>query len=217
MTRLKNLCDSSFGFLRLWRANRELRDRLKNENIDNHVAFEDIRKLDSRNLKSLISEEKERQKTIDEKLQKLTATLSIVVAVGGLVVNFIFEEMPNTVMDYIISVFFLFSMLLILGCAIISFQGLRPKPKAGIGATYLRIIAAGGDEADLEMKRAASHFQIFNAIQANYTSAATDLIRNGIILFAVGVVLSALDNLDIFALPFGGAETDVVENAVSGG
>lgn len=181
---------SATDVLRLWSANRKLNEQL--EQINNHPAFDDIRKLNVDNLKALAASEWQRSKELDDKLSKLTAVLSIALTISGVATKMVSDGMSSTLFGTLAIVLMLLAMVFLFFGTLIAFGGLRPKPKFGYGGTYLRILQEGGEKAEEELKGVVSSFQVANAIQANYGSAAIDLIRNGIIAFAAGIALSAL-------------------------
>lgn len=180
---------AAFDVFRLPSANRKLNAQL--EEIDTHPAFEDIRKLDTENLKALAASEWQRSKDLDDKLSKLTAVLSVALTISGVVTKMVADGLSSSLLGTLAVLLMFLAMVFFFIGALVGFGGLRPKPKFGYGGTYLRILAEGGDRADAELKGVASSFQVANAIQANFGSAAIDLIRNGIVAFALGIALSA--------------------------
>ncbi len=119
----------------------------------------------------------------------MIAALSAAFAVSGVVTKLIADDLSTSFIE-VISLAFLFpSMLCFFVGAMIGFNGLRPKPITGVGAGYLRIISQGGDESRQLMRMVASHYQVTNRIQTNFISAAADLIRIGIITFAIGITI----------------------------
>lgn len=201
---------SATDVLRLWPANRKLNEQL--EQLDTHPAFEDIRKLSIDNLKALAGTEWQRSKDLDDKLSKLTAVLSIALTISGVVTKIVSDGMPSTLLGTLAFMLMFLAMLFFFFGALIGFGGLRPKPKFGYGGTYLRILQEGGEGAEEELKGVVSSFQVANAIQANYGSAAIDLIRNGIITFALGIALSAL--VPSALKPTGGVHTEATHPAL---
>ena len=164
--------------------------------------FYDIRALNTDQLTKYLETEWTRAKELDEKLNKLTATLSAAVTVGGVVSKAIFDGLAATSAKTAIAVLLFASMGMFLFGALIGFSGLRPKPRYGYGAGYLRIIARGGDEATKEMMGAASGFQIMNIIRSNEASTAIGLIRNGVVAFTFAIAAS-------FFAPPAGRDTSI--------
>lgn len=80
--------------------------------------------------------------------------------------------------------------------AILGFNGLRPKPRWGYGAQFLRIMAAGGTEARKACIDAATNFQRDNLLRSNEAYAAIASIKNGVIFFALAVIASLLASKD---------------------
>lgn len=152
--------------------------------------FSDIRMLEEGVLKAYIESEWVRAKELDEKLNKLTASLSIAVTVGSVVAKAIFDGLESSPLKTLALILSSLSMALFLFGAVIGFNGLRPKPRFGYGARYLRILAEGGHNAVREMWRAASGFQVTNIIRSNQTIVAITFIRNGVVFFSLSVFLS---------------------------
>lgn len=171
-------------------TNRQLRKQLDRWEID--AAFDDIHALNEQDLKSYVESEWIRAKDIDEKLAKLTVTLSLAVTVGGAIAKTIVDGLQESVARTATISLLCFSMGYFLYGAWIGFQGLRPKPRFGYGARYLRSLARGGDEATNSMRYAACGFQVMNLVRSNEASAAIDLIRNGILFYAAAIMISFL-------------------------
>ncbi len=152
----------------------------------------DIRALSDEDLKKLVDSEWTRAKELDDKLQKLTAALSVSVTVGGLVATTILQDLAWSGLKLAAVVLFLFAALLLFGGVLLGFNGLRPKPRHGYGAAFMRKVATGGGVAKDALVAAAGGFQRDNMIRANEASAATASIRNGIVIFVVAVVLGAV-------------------------
>jgi hypothetical protein len=152
--------------------------------------FSDIRRLEESVLKTYIESEWVRAKELDEKLNKLTASLSIAVTVGSVVTKAIFDGLESSPLKTVALMLSSLSMALFLFGAVVGFNGLRPKPRFGYGARYLRILAEGGHDAVREMWRAASGFQVTNTIRSNQAIVAITFIRNGVILFTLSIFLS---------------------------
>ncbi len=180
---------SATDVLRLWSANRKLNEQL--EELDTHAAFDDIRKLNVDNLKALAASERQRSKDLDEKLYKLTAVLSIALAISGVATKMVSGDISSTWYGTLAIILMFLAMFFLFCGILIGFSGLRPKPTYGYGGTYLHILQVGGETAEKELEGVVSSFQVANAIRANYGSAAIDLIRNGVIAFALGIALSA--------------------------
>jgi hypothetical protein len=187
--------------------NRKLERRI--EAWETSPDFEDIRALNTDQLKQYLETEWTRAKELDEKLNKLTAALSVAVTVGGVVSKTIFDGLAATPVKMAIAVLLFVSMGMFLFGAVIGFSGLRPKPRYGYGAGYLRIIARGGDEAANEMRKAASGFQIMNTIRSNEASTAIGLIRNGVVVFTFAIASS-------FYAPAASRDTSISSTSTEG-
>ncbi|MGV1793558.1 hypothetical protein [Rhizobium sp. A37_96] len=157
---------------------------------ETHEAFADIRKLGEDDLKKYIESEWVRAKELDDKLSKLTATLSIALTVGGAVAKIIVDGLTPSMAKYIILALLFISMLFFLWGALVGFQGLRPKPRYGYGSKYLAIIAQGGEDGRRAMENAACGFETVNLVRANEASLAIGLIRNGVLTFAIAMAAS---------------------------
>jgi hypothetical protein len=180
---------SATDVFRLRSANRKLNEQL--DELDTHTAFDDIRKLNMDNLKDLAASERQRSKDLDEKLSKLTAVLSIALTISGVATKMVSDSISTTSYGTLAIILMFLAMFFLFCGTLIGFSGLRPKPTFGYGGTYLHILQVGGETAEKELKGVVSSFQVANAIRANYGSAAIDLIRNGVIAFALGIALSA--------------------------
>lgn len=180
---------SATDVLRLRSANRKLNGQL--EDLENHAVFDAIRKLNVDNLQALAASERQRSKDLDEKLSRLTAVLSIALTISGVATKMVSDGMSSTLSGTLAIILMFLAMIFLFFGTLIGFSGLRPKPTYGYGGTYLHILQVGGKSAETELREVVSSFQVANAIQANYGSAAIDLIRNGVIAFALGIALSA--------------------------
>lgn len=169
-------------------ANTRIQKQL--DNWEHAPEFSDIRHLEESTLKAYIDNEWTRAKELDEKLNKLTASLSIAVTVGSVVTKAIFDGLENSPLKTAALILSSLSMALFLAGAIIGFNGLRPKQRFGYGAKYLRTLAEGGHNAIKTMWYAASGFQVTNTIRSNQATVAITFIRNGIIFFTASIFLS---------------------------
>ncbi|KAB0497180.1 hypothetical protein [Pseudomonas lini] len=169
-------------------ANSRIKKQL--DDWEHAPEFSDIRRLEENVLKTYIESEWVRAKELDEKLNKLTASLSIAVTVGSVVAKAIFDGLESSPLKTIALILSSLSMALFLFGAVIGFNGLRPKPRFGYGARYLRILAEGGHDAVREMWRAASGFQVTNTIRSNQAIVAITFIRNGVVFFTLSIFLS---------------------------
>ncbi len=188
-------------------VNRNLERRL--EAWKTAPDFADIRALNTDQLAKYFETEWTRAKELDEKLNKLTAALSVAVTVGGVVSKTIFDGLAATPAKTAVAVLLFVSMGMFLFGAMIGFSGLRPKPRYGYGAAYLRIIAQGGDDAVNESMKAASGFQIMNTIRSNEASTAIGLIRNGVVVFTLAIAIS-------FFAPASGQYTSISLTSTAG-
>jgi len=169
-------------------VNRRLARRL--QSLDTQKSFSDIKSLSDGDIKKYIESEWTRAKELDDKLSKLTAALSVALTVGGAVAKSIADGLAASDIKIAVLSLLLLSMVFFLYGAIIGFRGLRPKPRFGYGAKFMNEVAVGGESARRSQNEAAAGFEVVNMIRANEASAAIDLIRNGIILFAIATALS---------------------------
>ncbi len=169
-------------------VNRRIIKRL--QSLGSHELFNDIRSLNEDDIRKYVESEWTRAKELDEKLSKLTAALSIALTVGGAVAKTIIDGLAISPIKIAVLVLLFLSMTCFLYGAMIGFRGLRPKPRFGYGAQFMNEVAAGGEGARKSLNEAAAGFEVVNLVRANEASAAIDLIRNGIILFALATALS---------------------------
>ena len=155
-----------------------------------------------------------RAKDLDEKLQKLTAAVSVAVTVGGLVGQTMLGGLAaSTLKTATAFVFLLAELYLVIG-VVAGFDGLRPRPRYGYGPGFMRLMAEGGAARRTELERAANASLRDNVIRANQASAAATAIRNGILIFAVAVILG-LVTVDIAPLPPSSTASPPATTAVS--
>ncbi|WP_308720750.1 hypothetical protein [Komagataeibacter xylinus] len=192
--------------IRIFFVNRNLKRQL--DAWETNPAFDDIRALNADQLEKYLETEWTRAKELDEKLNKLTASLSVAVTVGGVVSKTVFDGLAATSTKTVIAALLFLSMGMFLLGAMIGFSGLRPKPRYGYGAGYLRIITQGGDQAEDAMRAAASGFQIMNAIRSNEASTAIGLIRNGVLVFTLAMATS-------FFAPVMGQNTSTLQTSTA--
>ncbi|MGD9844734.1 MAG: hypothetical protein AB7F39_03570 [Variibacter sp.] len=169
-------------------VNRRLAKKL--QSLEAQESFSDIKSLSDDDIKKYIESEWSRAKELDEKLSKLTAALSISLTVGAVVAKSIVDGLAASPCRVAILALLFLSMLFFLYGAMIGFRGLRPKPRFGYGAKFMNEVAEKGESARKALNDAAASFEIVNMIRANEASAAIDLIRNGIFLFAISMALS---------------------------
>jgi hypothetical protein len=153
----------------------------------------DIKALSDDDLAKLVAGEGVRAKELDEKLQKLTAALSVAVTVGVLVGQTILQGLPNSGLKMTAAILFFLAALLLIFGVLVGFDGMRPRPRYGYGARFLRSIAKGGVVARTSLEAAAVGFQRDNTIRANQASAAATSVRNGVLLFIAAILIGMLD------------------------
>jgi hypothetical protein len=188
LTWLRFLRPSALDAFRIISVNRKLMKRF--DLWETHSAYHNVRKLSEEDLKKYIESEWIRAKELDDKLSKLTATLSIALTVGGAVAKTVVDGLASSLPRTLILATLFMSMIFFLYGAIIGFRGLRPKPRYGYGSAYMVLIAQGGDGARREMEKAACGFETVNLVRANEASLAINLIRNGVLFFAIGIAAS---------------------------
>jgi hypothetical protein len=149
----------------------------------------DVAALSDDDVLAFLAADGARAKELDEKLQKLTAVLSVAVTVGGLVGQTLLGGVTASWLKTAIAITFLVAELYLVVGVVVGFDGLRPRPRYGYGPAFLRLMAAGGKAKQDELVRAANGSLRDNMIRANQASAAATAIRNGVLVFAFAVVL----------------------------
>ena len=149
----------------------------------------DVAALSDDDLLAFLAADGARAKELDEKLQKLTAVLSVAVTVGGLVGQTLLGGVTESWLKTAIAITFLVAELYLVVGVVVGFDGLRPRPRYGYGPGFLRLMAAGGKAKQDELVRSANGSLRDNMIRANQASAAASAIRNGVLVFAFAVVL----------------------------
>ncbi len=149
----------------------------------------DVAALSDDDVLAFLAADGARAKELDEKLQKLTAVLSVAVTVGGLVGQTLLGGVTASRLKTAIAITFLVAELYLVVGVVVGFDGLRPRPRYGYGPGFLRLMAAGGKVKQDELVRAANGSLRDNMIRANQASAAASAIRNGVLVFAFAVVL----------------------------
>lgn len=149
----------------------------------------DVAALSNDDVLAFLAADGARAKELDEKLQKLTAVLSVAVTVGGLVGQTLLGGVTASWLKTAIAITFLVAELYLVVGVMVGFDGLRPRPRYGYGPGFLRLMAAGGKAKQDELIRAANGSLRDNMIRANQASAAASAIRNGVLVFAFAVVL----------------------------
>lgn len=149
----------------------------------------DVAALSDDDVLAFLAADGARAKELDEKLQKLTAVLSVAVTVGGLVSQTLLGGVTASWLKTVIAITFLLAELYLVVGVVVGFDGLRPRPRYGYGPGFLRLMAEGGKAKQDELVRAANGSLRDNMIRANQVSAAATAIRNGVLLFAFAVVL----------------------------
>ncbi len=152
----------------------------------------DVAALSDDDVLAFLATDGARARELDEKLQKLTAVLSVAVTVGGLVGQTLLGEVTAPWLKTAIAITFLVAELYLVVGVVVGFDGLRPRPRYGYGPGFLRLMAAGGRAKQDELVRAANGSLRDNMIRANQASAAATAIRNGVLVFAFAVVLGLL-------------------------
>ena len=155
-------------------------------------ADPDIAALSNDDIAAYLTADGTRAKDLDEKLQKLTAALSVAVTVGGLVGQTMLGDLAaSTLKTATAFVFLIAEFYLVIG-VVVGFDGLRPRPRYGYGPGFLRLMAEGGAAKRDELVRAANGSLRDNMMRANQASAAATAVRNGILVFAFAVILGLL-------------------------
>ncbi|NOT87339.1 MAG: hypothetical protein HOP03_04065 [Lysobacter sp.] len=147
-------------------------------------------KLSPEVLLKAISDEWDRAKSLDDKLTKTTAALSIAAAVGGSASRPLLDGLANSPMKTVVLICVLFSILSLFSGIIMGFAGLRPKPRGGIGPDFAVMMQDGGEASIRACVDALSGFEVSNARRANEAAGANAAIRNGILSFVFATLLA---------------------------
>ncbi|MBZ9766713.1 hypothetical protein LB526_08070 [Mesorhizobium sp. CA6] len=170
--------------IRMWIANSGLRAE--------KFSDPDIAELSDADLSSYLVADGVRAKELDEKLQKLTAALSVAVTVGGLVGQTMLGGLSASWLKTATAFSFLIAELYLVVGVIVGFDGLRPRARYGYGPAFLRIMSQGGDAKRNELIAAANASERDNIMRANQASAAASAVRNGVLIFVFSVFLGIL-------------------------
>lgn len=168
----------------MWVANGTLRRE--------KLSDPDIAKLSDADLSAYLAADGVRAKELDEKLQKVTAALSVAVTVGGLVAQTMLGDLPASWLKTATAFSFLAAELYLVVGVIVGFDGLRPRARYGYGPAFLRIMSQGGEAKRKELIAAANASLRDNIMRANQASAAVSAVRNGVLIFALSVILGIL-------------------------
>lgn len=147
------------------------------------------RKMTRDQMLEVIGAEWERAKSLDEKLTKTTAALSISSAIGGAAARPLLDGLATSPMKVVVFVFLLFAIVSVFSGVIMGFAGLRPKARGGIGpdfATATRTASAAAKDACVQ---ALAEFEVSNMRRSNEASGANAAIRNGIMAFVLATLL----------------------------
>jgi hypothetical protein len=156
------------------------------------IGTNDLEALTHVELRNFINEEWARAKDLEEKLQKLTAALSVSVTVSGLVGATMIQKLPSVAMKYIAAgSMFLATFYLIVG-VLIGFTGFVPKPRHGYGARFLHSSKGLSADAKKVLVSAAASFERDNIVRSNKAYAAATSIRNGLVAFVLALLFSSL-------------------------
>ncbi|WP_217575308.1 hypothetical protein [Mesorhizobium sp. GbtcB19] len=168
----------------MWIANSALREQ--------ELADPDIAELSDDDLSDYLVSDGARAKELDEKLQKLTAALSVAVTVGGFVGQTMLSSLPVSWLKTAMVFSFLVAELYLVVGVILGFDGLRPRARYGYGPAFLRLISQGGEAKRKALMAAANGSLRDNIMRANQASAAASAVRNGVLIFALSIVLGIL-------------------------
>ena len=193
LTAIKSIPSKTWGVLRLiWH---ELIIPIEVIKVNCKIVAKEIEKSDFEalnhdTLRSLIKDEWTRAKELDDKLQRLAAALSVSVTIGGLVGSTMLQDLAIVWIKYVVGGLFLVATIYLIAGVLIGFTGLKPKPRYGHGAAFLRISKENNDAAKQELVEAAASFQRDNIKRANEATAAVASIRNGVVTFALALLVS---------------------------
>ena len=147
-----------------------------------------IESLSDANLKKYLKMERERFRALNEKLQRWTIALPILVTVGGLVWPSVLEVLDAAVIRYIVSGLFFSSVVCLFGGTYLSFLGYMPRKRYGYGPGYLKDIETGDETARAAMVGALMGFMRECLIRNNQASAAAYLTMFGILFIVIAIM-----------------------------
>lgn len=147
-------------------------------------------KLPCETLLKVISEEWERAKSLDDKLTKTTAALSIAGAVGGAASRPLLDGLATSPMKVVVLVCLIFSIISLFSGIVMGFAGLRPKPRGGIGPDFAVMTQRCDHASKVACVDALSSFEVLNAKRANEAAGANAAIRNGILTFVLATLVA---------------------------
>jgi len=159
-------------------------------------------------LVALLVDEWDRAKLLDDKLFKQTAVLSVAVTAAGVASRSVLDAMPAGVVKIFVFGVILYAILSLFGGVLIGFSGVRPKERAGYGPDFALLIRHDNKASASLLADALMHFEITNLLRANEASAANATIRNGVVAFALAMILS----LFLPAKPTASTSSPVVVN-----
>ena len=186
MSLLSNLWYELVPFPRLLAFNRNVRSGLETPN-PREIKWAT---LGREKLLSLLADEWDRAKQLDEKLFKVTTALSLAVAAVGVASKAVLDALPSGPMKILLLVVLLYAIASLFAGTVMGFSGLRPKPRAGYGPDFALRIRHDNARAVQQLADALTHFEITNILRSNEAMAANTAIRNGVIAFALAMTFS---------------------------
>lgn len=147
------------------------------------------RSLPLETLRSVISDEWERAKALDEKLVKTTAALSISGAIGGAAARPLLDGLASSPAKSVVFACLLFAIISLFSGVVMGFAGLRPKARGGIGPDFAVKTLKDDAAARTSCVEALAGFEVSNMRRANEASGANTAIRNGILAFVLATLI----------------------------
>jgi|SRR6185312_12172345 len=138
----------------------------------------------------VISEEWERAKSLEDKLTKTTAALSIAGAVSGAASKPLLDGLVASPMKIAVLVFLLISVISLFSGIMMGFSGLRPRPRGGIGPDFAVMTQSNGQVSKAACVDALIDFEVSNIRRANEAAGANVAIRNGILSFVLATLVA---------------------------
>lgn len=155
----------------------------------NQVRQDQWRKMTREQLLKVISDEWDRAKSLDEKLTKTTAALSVISAIGGAAARPLLDGLAPSPFKLVVFVLVLFAIVSVFSGVVMGFAGLRPKARGGIGPDFAAATRTDSAIAKTACIDALAGFEVSNMRRSNEASGANAAIRNGITAFVLATLV----------------------------
>ena len=141
-------------------------------------------------LLGLVDEEWDRAKALDEKLFKLTAVLTVAVTAASAVARPLIDSLAGSLLQPWVFGLLLYAIVHLFIGALMGFSGLRPKERAGYGPDFALSVQRRGKSTSHRLAEALKHYEVKNLLRSNEAVTANMAIRNGVMAFALALMLS---------------------------